>query len=113
MAALATHVVPLTGLRFDDLAVAAASGGDDCATGAGVLLVVHNGSAGSVTVTLATPETVDGDLDVEDRQVAVAAAAWAVIPVTSRYRNPSTGRADISYSPATDVDVAVIRVATS
>lgn len=113
MAALTTTAVPRTGLRFDDLMAPATLAGDDCATGAGVLLVVHNGSAAPVTVTLATPETVDGDLDVEDRQVAVAASAWAAIPVTDRYRDPATGRAAITYSDVTTVDVAVIRVATS
>lgn len=111
MAALDTNVVPLTGLRIDDLLEPATSGGDDCATGAGVLLVVNNGSGGSITVTLATPETVDGDLTVQDRAVAVAAGAEAVIPVTDRYRNPSTGRCAITYSGVTSLTVAVIRVA--
>ncbi|MFG2328249.1 hypothetical protein ACGFMM_01350 [Streptomyces sp. NPDC048604] len=113
MAALTTNVVPLTGLRFDNLLTAAAGGGDDCATGAGVLLVVSNGDASPHTVTLATPETVDGDLAVADRAVVVAAGAEAVIPVTSRYRNPSTGRCAITYDGVTSVTVAVVRVATS
>jgi hypothetical protein len=113
MAALTTNPVPLTGLRFDDLLVAAAGGGDDCATGAGVLLIVNNGSGSPITVTLATPQTVDGDLDVEDRAIAVAAGAEAAIPVTDRYRNPSTGRCAVTYSDVTTVTVGVIRVATS
>ncbi|HEY9353005.1 MAG TPA: hypothetical protein VIP28_07140, partial [Nocardioides sp.] len=86
MAALTTNVVPLTGLRFDDLLVAASGGGDDCATGAGVLLVVKNTDASSKTVTLATPETVDGDLAVADRAVTVAATTGlSLIPITDRY----------------------------
>lgn len=113
MAALTTNVVPRAGLRFDDLLTAAAGGGDDCATGAGVLLIVKNADASSHTVTLATPETVDGDLAVADRAVAVAAGAQALIPVTDRYRNPSTGRCAITYDGVTSVTVAVIRVATS
>ncbi|MEU7400711.1 hypothetical protein [Streptomyces sp. NPDC044948] len=112
MAALTTNVVPLVGLRFDNL-MAAATSGDDCATGTGVLLIVNNGSAASVTVTLATPETVDGDLAVDDREVAVAASGWAVIPVTDRYRNPSTGRCAITYSAAADVTVGVVRTAAA
>lgn len=113
MAALTTNVVPLTGLRFDNLLTAAAGGGDDCATGVGVLLIVKNGDASSHTVTLATPGTLDGDLAVADRTITVAAGASTVIPVTERYRSPSTGRCAITYDGVTSVTVGVIRVATS
>lgn len=112
MAALTTNVVPLTGLRIDNLLVAADVAGDDCATGAGVLLVVNNADASSHTVTLATPGTVDG-LAVADRAIPVAAGAEAVIPVTDRYRDSATGRCSITYDAVTSVTVGVIRVATS
>jgi len=112
MAALTTNVVPLTGLRIDNLLVAATLAGDDCATGAGVLLVVNNADASAHTVTLATPGTVDG-LAVADRAVEVAAGTEAVIPVTDRYRDSSTGRCAITYDAVTSVTVGVIRVATS
>ncbi|MCP3820065.1 hypothetical protein NLX86_18790 [Streptomyces sp. A3M-1-3] len=116
MAALTTNVVPLTGLRFDDLLAAspANAGGDDCATGAGVLLVVKNTDTTAKTVTLVTPETVDGDLAVADRAVTVVATTGlSLIPVTDRYRNPSTGRCSITYSAVTGVTVCVVRTATS
>ncbi|MFD4258238.1 hypothetical protein ACFWR9_11555 [Streptomyces sp. NPDC058534] len=115
MAALTTNVVPLTGLRFDDLLTAAASGGDDCATGAGVLLVVQNTDAATKDVTLATPEVLDGDLAVADRTVTVAATTGlTVIPVTDRYRDPSTGRAALTYpGGVTGVKVCVIRTAAA
>ncbi|UNZ20626.1 hypothetical protein [Streptomyces sp. 891-h] len=113
MAALTTNVVPLAGLRTDNLFTAAAAGGDNCATGAGVLLLVKNGDAASHTVTLATPQTFDGDLALEDRAVAVAAGQDAAIPVTDRYRDPSTGRCSITYDAVTSVTVAVIRTAAS
>lgn len=110
MAALATNVVPLAGVRFDDKLVAAAGGGDTAQTGAGVFLVVKNGDSGSHTVTIATPGTVDG-LAVADRTLAVSAGQTAVIPVTDRYRNPSTGLAAITYDGVTSVTVGVFRVA--
>lgn len=113
MAALTTNVVPLAGLRTDDTFVAASAGGDDCATGGGVLLLVKNGDASPHTVTLETPETFDGDLDLADRAVAVAAGQDAAIPVTDRYRDPSTGRASITYDDVTSVTVAVLRVPVS
>jgi len=107
MAALTTTVVGLTGATITY--GAAAGGGDTCQTGAGVLLLVKNGDAGSHTVTLATPDTVNG-LAVADRAVAVAAGAEVAIPVTNDYRNKSTGRAAITYDGVTSVTVAVVRV---
>lgn len=108
MAALTTNVTPRAGLRLDDKFTAAAAGGDDCATGAGVDLHVKTGAT-AITVTLATPETVDGDLAVADRAVPVPANAHYVIPVLDRYRNPTTGRCAITYSAVTSVTVAVTR----
>lgn len=113
MAALNVTVVPLTGSQMDAALVAATSGGDTAPTGAGVFLVVKNADASSHTVTLATPETVDGDLAVADRTVTVAAGKTELIPLTARYRDPSTGRAAITYDAVTSVSVAVFRVPTS
>lgn len=78
-----------------------------------MLLLVRNGDAGSShTVTLVTPGTVDG-LAIADRAIPVAAGAIEAIPVTNAYRNPSTGRANITYDGVTSVEVAVIRVAVA
>ncbi|WP_405994962.1 hypothetical protein [Streptomyces sp. NBC_00986] len=110
MAALAAQVVPLTGVAVTF--TAAAGGGDTCPTGAGVLLLVKNGDSGSHTVTLATPGTVNG-LAIADRAIAVAAGAQVAIPVTSDYRDPSTGRAAVTYDGVTSVTVAVVRALVS
>jgi hypothetical protein len=110
VAALSTHVVPLTGLQLDSQLVPATSGGDDCATGAGVFLAVKNGDASSHTVTLAVPATVDGDLTISSRAVPVAAGKTFLIPVTDRYRNSGTGRAAVTYDGVTSVTVAAIRI---
>ncbi|WP_236241162.1 hypothetical protein [Streptomyces sp. CC228A] len=111
MAALTTTVVPIDGTAVSF--TAAAGGGDDCQTGAGVLLLVRNDDASPHTVTLETPGVVDGDLAIGDRAVAVAAGAQVAIPVTNRYRDPSTGRASITYDAVTSVTVAVVRVPLS
>lgn len=110
MAALTTNAVPLTGLQLEDLLVPATSGGDTAATGAGLFLAVKNADSSSHTVTLATPETVDGDLAVADRTATVGAGKTRMVPLTARYRNPSTGRASITYDAVTSVSVAVVRV---
>lgn len=110
MAALATNVVPMIGLRYDSKLVAAAGGGDTAQTGAGVFLAVANGDSGSHTVTIAHPGTVDG-LAVADRAVAVPAGQTFLIPMIDGYRDPSTGRAAITYDGVTSVTVGVFRVA--
>jgi hypothetical protein len=114
LAALTTNVVPLTGLRFDNLLTAAAGGGDDCEAAVGVYLVVRNLSGGNITVTLAVPELIDGDLVITSRAVVVPlTTGMTLIPVTQRYRNPTTGRAAITYSGVTSLTVCVIRTAVS
>jgi hypothetical protein len=111
VAALTTNVVPLAGLRIDNLFTSAAGGGDDAETGAGVDLIVK--TAGTITtVTVVTPETIDGDLAVADRTVVTVATGEYKIPLTGRYRNPSTGRASITYSQVTGVTVCVTRTLT-
>lgn len=110
MANLTTYSPTRTGLRLDDKFVAASGGGDTCETGNNVKLLVKNAGATTPTVTLATPETVDGDLTVQDRVVTIPAnATLFAIPVTERYRNPATGRANITYSAATDLTICVLR----
>ncbi|WAZ20167.1 hypothetical protein STRCI_001266 [Streptomyces cinnabarinus] len=110
MAALTTNVVPLAGIRFDDKLVAAAGGGDTAQTGAGVLLAIKNADASPHTVTIATPGTVEG-LAIADRPVTVPAGQTYVVPITDRYRDPSTGRAALTYDGVTSVTVGVFRVA--
>lgn len=107
MATLTTQTAALAGLSVSY--ASAAAGGDQCATGQGLVLLVDNGDASSHTVTLATPGTVDG-LAIADRTVTVAAGATAVIPLNDIYRDPSTGRASLTYDGVTSVKVAVVRV---
>ena len=115
MAALTTNVVSNLGLRVDNLTGTTPNpAGDDCATGAGVFLLVRNTDAAAKTVTLVTPQLIDGDLAVADRPFTIAATTGeSVIPVSDLYRNPSTGRASITYSAVTGLTVAVVRVPTS
>ncbi|MCP2339164.1 hypothetical protein [Actinomadura rupiterrae] len=115
MAALTTNVVPKQATRIDTLFTAASAGGDDCATGGGMFLLVKNTSGSAVTVTLAVPGLVDGDLTVANRTFSVAATTGEhCIPLTDfPYKNTSTGRANITYSATSGVTVLVVRVPTS
>ena len=105
MATLVTTSVTSTGASL--AGVAASSGGD--LVEPGVLLVVNNGDESAMTVTLVTAQTVDGDLDVADRDVEVAAGASMAVRVPSSYRDPETGLVAVEYSSVTDVSVAALK----
>lgn len=107
MATIPTQVVGQAGTAISF--AAASAGGDQCATGSDVKLLVKNGDVASHTVTLVTPGTVDGDLAIADRAVTVAAGATVAVPVTDRYRDPATGLASLTYDAVTSMTVAVIR----
>jgi hypothetical protein len=79
-------------------------------------LMVDNASGSSVTVTVVTPETVDG-LAITDRAVAVAAGGIELIPLTSTHYRQSAasadvpsdaGRAYVNYSAVASVTRGVI-----
>jgi len=107
MAALTLQVLPPGGA--ESTLAAAASGGDTCPAGPGVFLEVANGAAEAVTVTLATPGTVEG-LAIADREVEVPAGETWKIPVPRIFAK-ADGRCDITYSSVTDVSVGAFKVA--
>ena len=88
--------------------VAAAGGGDTVVGGSGVHLLVNNGGGSPITVTLVTPETVEGSLAVADRAITVTNATIREIPVPSRY-TAANGEASITYSGVTSVTVAAVQ----
>jgi hypothetical protein len=87
-----------------------AAGGDVVDFGRNILVVV-NGSASALAVTVETPETVDG-LAIEDREVSVAAGKTALIPLYSpHYKQLSgadTGRVYIDYDAVTTITRAIV-----
>jgi hypothetical protein len=99
-----------SGLDGATVAFSAATGGGDTVVGGqGVHLLVNNASASPITVTLVTPETVDGTLAVADRPIVVTNATIREIPVPSRYNDAATGIASITYSAVTTVTVASVQ----
>lgn len=63
-----------------------------------VSLLVNNTSGSTVTVTITTPEVVEGALAVADRPISVLTANIKAIPIPSRYNDPATGLATIACS---------------
>lgn len=86
--------------------------GDIVEVGSGVVLLVRNGSAGSVTVTAQTPATVEG-VAVAEVALVLAAGATGAIALTPRLfrRTPGSadaGKAYIDYSAVAGVERVVI-----
>lgn len=106
MALLTTQQMTSAGAA---ITLAAATGGGDTAdiSNGRTFLFVKNGSGAPITVTLATPGTVDGDLAVGDRAVSV--------PATTGERmigplNPAVygSIVAITYSGVTTLTVAAV-----
>ena len=74
----------------------------------GTVLIVKNGSASSITVTLASPKTLETGDAYPSKVITVAAGAEAWIPVLKVCANPSTQLATVTYSAVTSVTAAVI-----
>ena len=73
----------------------------------GTILIVKNGSGSSITVTMATPGTLETGDAYPDKAYTVNAGAEAWIPVLADYRN-SAGVAAVTFSSVTSVTVAAI-----
>ena len=74
----------------------------------GSVLIVKNGSASSITVTLSSPKVLETGDAYPSKVITVAAAGEAWIPVLKVYGNTSTQLATVTYSAITTVTAAVI-----
>lgn len=87
---------------------AANAGGDDFVNDGRTILLVKNASGGSINVTVASGQQVDG-LDIEDPVVAVAAGATQRIgPFRKTYYNDGDGKVSLTYSDVTSLTVALL-----
>lgn len=91
-------------------AFAAAAAGDTAECDPANVLIVKNGSAGSINVTVATPGNLPTGDAYPDKVYAVAAGAERWIPLVDAFRDPAqNGQAVISYSATASVTRAVVR----
>jgi hypothetical protein len=115
MATLSVQSISRTGLA--PVYEAAGEEGDKLRPGRGVFLHIRNAGVTAATVTLVTPGTVDGDLGIEDREVAVPGEDEVMVAVPERdgqgrplYGDPADGGlATVTYSDETDLTVAALR----
>lgn len=88
---------------------AASVGGDTLTPNGAAMLVVKNGGASPITVTVATPGKTEFGLDQPDVTISVPAAGERVIgPLTHRLADPETGVIGVTYSGVTSVTVAAL-----
>lgn len=78
--------------------------------GTGRHLLVNNASAGTRTVTLVTPELVEGTLAVTDRAFSsISAGTIWEIPIPARYNDPTTGQGIVTVDTIASVTYAVVQ----
>jgi hypothetical protein len=105
MATFATEPVPTTGLAATARTPTPTTG--DKVRPDSIIRVI-NGSASEVTVTMVTPQVVDGNLAVADRTVAVPATSSRYIRTTATYRSTSDGLVTLIMAPTATVTFEVI-----
>jgi len=93
----------------NELVMAAADEeGDEYSNTGNEMLLIENGSASPITLTVPTPYTVDG-LDVDDREITIPAGESHLLgPFPQAYYNDTNGKVQLEYSAHADVSVAVI-----
>lgn len=108
MATLSTQNVSTAGTAITYSA--AAAGGDRFVPSERTFLVVKNTSGGAITVTIATPGTVD-TLAVADRTVSIPATnGERFIYVPDTIYRAADGFGDLTYSASAGLTVAVVTV---
>lgn len=77
-----------------------------------VVLHIKNGNAAPTNLTITTPGTVDGDLAIPDRVVAIAAGAEKLVgPFPNHaYKDPSDGLVHCALSVTATVTVAAYQL---
>jgi hypothetical protein len=91
----------------------AAGASDTAVGGQGRFLAYRNASGAPITVTIATPELVEGDLAVAERTVSVTNGTDRHIPLPRRYNDGTTGLATITTSSQTSLTVALVQASVT
>ena len=110
MAVLTVNSVSNLGLSIATDGEAAANGGDTFANNGSTYLAVDNSDASPHTLTFATPDDVDGDLSVGDRQVVVAVGDQVIIgPFAASVYNDGNGDIGVTYDDETGLTILVYK----
>jgi len=92
---------------------ATATTGDKWVNTAKEMVLVKNASGGSINVTIDTPNKQDGDLEVDQRVIAVGAGTTALLGPFEKsvYSNKSdSNKAKVICSSVTSITIAIIKM---
>jgi len=106
-----TAVTAIGGVNLTDTLEAANADGESiAASGENITLVVENGSAGSITVTIKTPETVKGLAVAEDTWTIAAGKTYIGRFMARETYMQADGTVHIDFSAVTTIAVAAFRI---
>lgn len=103
--------IPVRTASYDgiNLALAAAASGDTAKCGPGYALLVNNGDASSIDVTIAVPGNTEYGVAAPDKVISVPAGELWEIPLLEVYRDPSDRLAHITWSSTTSITRVVVK----
>lgn len=103
--------IPVRTPSFDgiNLALTPAAASDTAKCGPGYTLLVNNGGATPLTVTLVVPGNTPYGVATPDKAVTIPAGQMWAIPLLDVYRDPSTRQAAVNWSATTSVTRVVIK----
>ena len=110
MATLTVTPVTRSGYNLTDALTAAGASGDSWANNGTELLAVKNAGMSAITVTLAYAGTFDGATPTNKTVSVGAGKTYLIGPFPQSLYNDANQRANVTYSSATDVTVAVFRL---
>ncbi len=87
----------------------AAVGGDEFVNTGSELLIIENGDAASMTLTVVTQIMVDGE-DLDDKEISVPAGERHLLgPWPENVYNDENGKVQLTYSSVTSLTVGVLK----
>lgn len=108
MANLAVQTLSAAGTNVT-FAASAASDTAHVGNGRNTVLILHNGTGGSVTWTIQVPGNTFLGAPTDDNAVIVPAGEYRYVLLVKDYAD-DTSRATITVTPAANVEVAVVRL---
>ncbi len=110
MATLAVVNAAKSGVEVVAGAAACAAGGDTYPNTGQEIAIITNNSVGTITVTVATPNKLDGH-DIADRTVAIAPSTTEVLgPYPPGTYNNASGQVALTYTGVTTLFIKVLKV---
>lgn len=114
MATLTTQSVTRSGSGLTPTYASCAGGGDACETGDDIFLHVKNTNAATRDVTIAIPSGQSPYPGVVYTSTVCTIPATTgdkmIGPISSLYKDPTTGLATITYSAVTNLTIAVVKL---